>query len=274
MKITRLDLDGVGSPRGLAERIHEIENLPLSVPIEELCSALDIVSIQETDTAAFEAALVTDATRSSGHILIRRGSSPLRRRFSIAHELGHFLIEAHQPLPDCRRQCALGDLHLLDPRSKDRRRRVEGEANSFAAHLLMPPKRIREFVGRAGVSLETLIAMAREFSVSKEAMARAFVAAHREPVAFVVSRYGRVERFYRHEDFPFLPLAKGKPLPPDSISAEPVEPGIICDVEEVEPDTWLLQRDADRTLLLTEQVLGQRDGYALSLLQSELDDEE
>lgn len=274
MKITRLDLDGVGSPRGLAERIHEIEDLPFSVPIVELCSALDIVSIQETDTAAFEAALVTDATRSSGHILIRRGSSPLRRRFSIAHELGHFLIEAHQPVLDRPRQCALGDLHLLDPRSKDRRRRVEGEANRFAAHLLMPPKRIREFVGRAGVSLETLIAMAREFSVSKEAMARAFVAAHREPVAFVVSRYGRVERFYRHVDFPFLPLAKGKPLPPVSISAEPVEPGIICDVEEVEPDTWLSPGDADRTLLLTEQVLGQRDGYALSLLQAEIDDEE
>ena len=46
------------------------------------------------------------------------------------------------------------------------------------------------------------------------------------------------------------------------------------DVEEVEPDTWLSPGDADRTLLLTEQVLGQRDGYALSLLQAEIDDEE
>ena len=115
MKITRLDLDGVGSPRGLAGRIHEIEDLPLAVPVEDLCCALDIVSIEEIETDAFEAALVTDAMRSSGDILVNRNSSSLRRRFSIAHELGHFLVEAHQAVADRPRHCALGDLHLLAP---------------------------------------------------------------------------------------------------------------------------------------------------------------
>ena len=171
-------------------------------------------------------------------------------------------------------QCALSDLHALDARSKDRRRRIEGEANTFAANLLMPPKRIRQFVGAAGVSLETLVTMARDFDVSKEALARAFVAAHREPAAVVVSRGGRVERFYRHEDFPFLPLAIGKALSPDSIAAKALESRAISDIEEVEADTWLSEHDADRTLLLTEQVLGQQHGYALTLLQAELDDEE
>lgn len=274
MKITRLDLDGVGSPRGLAERIHEVEDMPLAVPLEELCKALDIVSIDETDTTAFEAALVTDATRSSGHILVNRRSHRLRRRFSIAHELGHFLIEAHQPSSYQRRQCALGDLHLLDPRSKDHRRRIEGEANAFAAHLLMPPKRIREYIGRSGVSLETLVAMAREFAVSKEAMARAFVAAHREPVAVIVSRRARVERFYRHADFPFLPIAPGKSLPEDSSAAEPMEPSSMTEDGEVGADTWLSERYAERILVLTEQALGQRNGFAMTLLQAELDDDE
>jgi len=216
VKITRLDLDGVGSPRGLAGRIHEIEDLPLAVPVEDLCCALDIVSIEEIETDAFEAALVTDAMRSSGDILVNRNSSSLRRRFSIAHELGHFLVEAHQAVADRPRHCALGDLHLLAPRSNDRRRHIEGEANTFAAELLMPPKRIRELVGRRGVSLETVMAMAHAMAVSKEAMARAFVDAHREPVAVVVSRHCRVQRFYRHQDFPFLPLAAGKPLPPQT----------------------------------------------------------
>ena len=258
----------------LAARIHEVEDLPLAVPLEELCKALDIFSIEETKTSAFEAALVTDATRSSGHILVNRGSPRSRQRFSIAHELGHFLIEAHQPDADQQRQCALGDFHLLDPRSKDRRRRVEGEANTFAAHLLMPPRRIREYIGRSGVSLQTLVAMAREFAVSKEAIARAFVGAHRDPVALVVSRHGRVERFYRHEDFPFLPVSPGKLLPQDAIAADPTEPGAMSEAEEVEADTWLSDRDAERVLVLTEQVFGQSNGYALTLLQAELDDDE
>lgn len=274
MKITRLNLDGATSPRRLAERIHEIEDLPLAVPIEGLCRALDIISIEETESSSFEAALVTDAVRSSGHILVNRRSPSHRRRFSLAHELGHFLIEAHQATADHPMQCSLGDLHSLDPRSKDRSRRIEGEANTFAAHLLMPPKRIREFVGKSGVSLETLVAMAQAFEVSKEAMARAFVDAYSEPVAVIVSRHGRVERFYRHEDFPFLTITIGKPLPDDSMAAEILEVGAFSEADEVEPDIWLSERDATRTLALTEQALGQRDGYALTLLQAELDDEE
>ncbi len=138
----------------------------------------------------------------------------------------------------------------------------------------MPPKRIHHFVGGAGVSIESKVTMSRDFDVSKEALARTFVAAHREPVAVVVSRAGRIERFYRHEDFLFLPLAVGKALPSDSISAEAPEPRAVSDTQEVEAETWLSERDADRTLLLTEQVPGQQHGYALTILQAELDDEE
>ncbi len=124
------------------------------------------------------------------------------------------------------------------------------------------------------MSLETLIMMSREFAVSKEAMARAFVDAHMEPVALIVSRRGRVERFYRHEDFPFLATSKGTPLPPGSISSDGVMPGECSEAEEVDADCWLTDRGADRTLVLSEQVLGQRQGFALTLLQAELDEEE
>jgi hypothetical protein len=273
VKISRLDLDGVGSPRRLAERIHETEDLSSAVPIDALCEALDIQSIREVETTAFEAALITDQLRSEGHILISERSPRRRKRFSTAHELGHFLIEAHQPPADGRIECTLGDLHMLDPRARDRRRRMESEANLFAADLLMPPKKIRMIIGQSGVSLESLIAIAHEFDVSKEALARAFVAAHREPVAVILSRNHRVERFYRHDDFPYLPIASGKPLPLEAIAVEPPRPGETSDTEEVDPETWVSERDVERTLLLTEQVIGQRNGYAMTLLQADLDDE-
>ncbi len=275
MKIDRLDLDGVGSPAGLAARIHELlPELPSRVPLEALCERLDIASIQEVETGGFEAALVMDELKASGAILLAAGRLEARRRFSIAHELGHFLIPSHRPHPEHPFECSLGDLHLLDPRDRDRRRRIEAEANRFAAHLLMPPARVRSAMSQSSSCLEAIVAMAREFGVSKEAMARAWVEAHREPVAVIVGHIGRVRRHYRSDDFPWLPSTSGQPLPVGSLAAETViAPGTYTRTEEVEPDVWLSDRDAARTLVLTEQVLGQRDGYALVLLQAEMDED-
>lgn len=43
---------------------------------------------------------------------------------------------------------------------------------------------------------------------------------------------------------------------------------------QIEPDVWLSERDARKVLCLTGQVREQRDGYALILLQAELDEDE
>ncbi|MET0181006.1 MAG: ImmA/IrrE family metallo-endopeptidase [Novosphingobium sp.] len=64
----------------------------------------------ELDTDGFEAALVTDPCKASGDILIASGRSSGRRRFSIAHELGHFLIPIHVPSADRCRLCSTDDL--------------------------------------------------------------------------------------------------------------------------------------------------------------------
>ena len=150
---------------------------------------------------------------------------------------------------------------------------MESEANLFASQLLMPPAKLKKAIGRLGVSLISLIDMARDFDLSKERVARAFVHSHREPAAIIVSRYGRAQRFYRHEDFPYLPIRNGKALPPEAIASDALAPGSIFEIEDVEPDIWLTERGVDRLLALSEQALGQSSGYALTLLQAELDDE-
>ncbi len=275
MKVDRLDLDGLGSPTAIAAKIHELlPQFHAGVQIEELCRQLDIASIKDIATEGFEAALVMDELKASGAILLAAGRSPQRRRFSIGHELGHFLIPSHRPSPGRPFECSLADLHLLNAKDRDRRRRVEAEANRFAAHLLMPPTRVRAAIRHSPSSLESIVAMAREFGVSKEAMARAWVEAHREPVAVIVACRGRVLRRYRSEDFPWLPGDNGQPLPTDSIAIQTsLPPGTYSPIEEIDADVWLDGRDAARTLMLTEQVLGQRDGFALVLLQAEMDEE-
>src|SRR5262249_8702081 len=111
MAVARIDLADAASPERLVIEIlkHEPE-LPIPVPIEQLCTQLDIVEIKPLTTPGFEGALLTDADKHSGIILYNQASRPKRRRFTIAHELCHFLDPSH--LPDTQGQflCSQADM--------------------------------------------------------------------------------------------------------------------------------------------------------------------
>ena len=87
---------------------------------------------------------------------VNKNHHPLRRRFTVAHELGHFLLghEGHE------------DEEFVDDKF-DRPYPVEREANLFASFLLMPKKWVTESVEKNGMDVETL---AKEFKVSEQAM--------------------------------------------------------------------------------------------------------
>jgi hypothetical protein len=78
MQISRIDLADKGSPEGIVMAILKAEpDLPIPVPIEELCGRLDIIEIQALTTQGFEGGLLTDRERSRGIVLVRNGvSSP------------------------------------------------------------------------------------------------------------------------------------------------------------------------------------------------------
>lgn len=277
MSLSRLDLDGAGSPEALVTRILKLEpGLTLPVPIEDLCSALDIVSIADLETEGFEAALITDDVKSQGAILVAKGRSRQRRRFSIAHELGHFLIPAHMPPLDGRFLCSAEQLRLLAQRDQDRRARMEVEANRFAALLLMPPPllraRLRE---KRRPQLEQLVALAQTFNVSKDAMARAYAEHHDEPVAVLTWRDGRLVRCYRSAAMPWLGLRIGDSAAREQLRAlSAVSAGSITMPFEVEPHDWFDERSARRVLELTEQRMSRRDGFVMQMLHAELRDED
>ena len=85
-----------------------------------------------------------------------------RRRFSVAHEVGHFLL--HTGAGPQGVFCRVGDLRP-DPDSPERLR--ERQANRFAAELLMPRELVEREVARLGPDPFTL---ARVFAVSDVAM--------------------------------------------------------------------------------------------------------
>ncbi|MHC2018918.1 ImmA/IrrE family metallo-endopeptidase [Methylobacterium sp. CM6247] len=276
MAISRIDIGGAGSPEALVKRILQAEpNLPVPVPIHEMCARLGIFRIEDLDSDEFEGGLVTNVKRSEGTILAKRGGEP-RRRFTIAHELGHFLMAHHVPDQPGRFLCKSSDLVRLTAKEGDVRQLREVEANRFAALVLMPPHLLREAMAAfREPDLQHVLALARDFAVGKEAAARAYVQYHPERIAIVVAGNGRVQRCYRSLSFPTIICAVGSPVPTRSrYHSSSHRPNIAGDIAACSPDLWIdVKRDL-RAPALYEQVYLQQNGFAMILLRLELPPEE
>ena len=270
--LSRLELDDVGSPAEIARRIHELApDLPLNFTIEDICQHLDIDSIEERPVTSFEAMLLTDENKARGMIVLAEGRKRERRRFSIAHELGHFLIPTHKGYAGDGFSCSIADFRVGDTREQDRRLRIEAEANRFAAHLLMPPTRIRSALTSRQPDLREIVGLAAEFGVSREAMARGYIDAHRETLAVVILHNGLIDRTYRGDGFPWIEPRYRQPAPADSIATgHDLQPGQYSDMEECDPESWLGDYGARKVEVLSEQILAQQSGWATILLHAEM----
>lgn len=277
MKVTRLDLDGTGSPMGLVGKILKAEpELTIPVPIEELARQLDIADIRDLTTDGFEGGLITDTARSTGYILVNHEARLGRRRFTVGHELGHFLMTTHKPPPGGF-QCSREDMRRWTDKEKSSAARMEVEANEFSALILMPPPIWKRELGKFGEpDLSQIVALAKAFGVSKEAAARSFAQYHDEPIAMIVAKDGKTDKIYRKTTgFPQLCVKSGMAVPASSmlfrIAKQFERPS---PVEEARAEFWLETNWGQPLPKLYEQVFFQQGGYALLMLWAEVKDEE
>lgn len=277
MKVTRLDLDGTGSPEGLVTKILKVESgLTYPIPIEELASALDIKEIADLETEAFEGSLLMDQHRSYGIILVNKNARDGRRRFTIGHELGHFCIPTHTPVKGDAFLCSRDDMRLWSSSEQDRYARMEVEANRFAALLLMPPPLLRTYLSKRGdPSLADVLAIHEDFLVSKDAAARSYAQHHEEPIAIAVIHNGKVLRIYRHIKFPKSSVDRGNEVPRGSMYWRAIKAKTeLTEFGEVAPGQWLESEWGNPLPNLYEQVLLQQMGYALILLWPEFEEQD
>lgn len=130
------------------------------VPVEEIATKLQI-KIGREPSEDFSGILI----RKDGKALIGINSteSHVRQRFTIAHELGHFLLHPNKAT-------------FVDYRDNQKdimRTPREKQANAFAAALLMPRTRLVKDVKlkfKNGIYEEDLTELASEYEVSAEAM--------------------------------------------------------------------------------------------------------
>ena len=86
-----------------------------------------------------------------------------RRRFTVAHELGHFVLHrATQATFNCDKESVYTGIDTL--------KAIEREADDFASNLLMPGNMLRDRIDGKRIDIHLLGALAKEFGVSLEAM--------------------------------------------------------------------------------------------------------
>ena len=99
-------------------------------------------------------------------LLVNQSDPPFRKRFSIAHELGHHFLHLLKDGEFVDGEANLFRQPKGDPAGWTPEQSREYQANMFAASLLMPEEQVRE-VWEEDSSLKVI---ARRFNVSEQAM--------------------------------------------------------------------------------------------------------
>lgn len=195
------DLANCGSAETLLATIFKYHpDLRAPVDVVAIAHGAGITKVRDLETAGLSSALTTDIAKGEAAISCGTGLSAQLRRFAIAHQLGHFLLDGQF----VDRQCSNRD--LAENRRDTPARKAEMHANRFAAGLLMPKPLFVASVEELGKPTVThLPDIAAAYDVTLEAAATATPISHRRCAHFFSSRMESCDMRARRVSFPRFP---------------------------------------------------------------------
>lgn len=128
------------------------------IPVLEIAESCS-VDVVFADFGKHSAKVAGFCNFSAAKLFVNREDKPERQTFTIAHELGHWVLHREEFLHDPEAYPVLARMA-----SPDNDNAFEKEANKFAAHLLVPSRLLDPVRGAPVASL------ARAFGVSKMMM--------------------------------------------------------------------------------------------------------
>lgn len=213
-----------------------------------LCRDLGL-RIREVPAKGFDGALIRSKAGQKGIVAVKASiREASRMRFTIAHEIGHFIIPHHRNLGNI---CEERKIESFDRNLN----RPEIEANEFAAELLLPSGVLRKRFNLAEFSLAQISAVAADFGTSLTATTRSFLMLTDLPCAMIWSVANRARWFVRSDSFRFfLPLAE---LPANGSFAVRIFRGeaVPAELAPVRPDAWLDRQAAEHVDTLLEHSI-------------------
>ncbi|MFT8897979.1 MAG: ImmA/IrrE family metallo-endopeptidase [Acetobacter sp.] len=253
------------------------ENGIVTAPIDPLKIAemLDISVIAKGDSEPGVSGMLLRHGDAFGIVYATHIDSLGFQRFSIAHELGHYLLPGHPEQlfgEENTQHISHAGMISTDP--------YEQEADQFASAILMPTQIIKSILRRTAEGMEAVIMIARTCEVSIEAAAIRYIQKTEIPAAAIISTNGRIDyAFLSKEMLEFSDLAwprKGESVPASTLTHsfrknQDAVRSSRCEADEIELQAWLGGR---KGIAATEEVLGLgRYGKVLTIITADIPDE-
>lgn len=222
---------------------------PAPTPVEDIAMDHGVVCLEAKLTGCL-ARLVRKGNR--GIIRTKLGiREPGRKRFAIAHELGHwFLHETESQYFVCTAE------QMREYKGSP----LEVEANIFASELLLPTALFRPLAEDAAPTLESISGLADTFVTSLTATGMKFVDLNRYESVLVLSTDGKVAWSKQKGARTGLRIEKGMALHQESLAQYVAESQGKLGPKPVPAEAWIGENWYDRQIEVTEQSWS-LDGY-------------
>ena len=196
------------SPAEYARKLLSELNIKI-LPIypRKIAKGLGILVWERDADSGYDGYLIS-ADGNWGIMLNSSIRSKARKRFTVAHELGHYYIDYHD---GTNYQCFGRDIGSISPSI----RQDEREANEFAVELLMPDEAFRKDIQQRDISLNAINSIAAKYGTSMTSTAIRYARSSPEACAIVVSENGKIRYFAYSENFrreKSLYLSRNAPL--------------------------------------------------------------
>lgn len=225
-----------------------MDNITFPLNVENVALNLGIKKIQELDDKNFEGVLVADAKKLTGYINVAASiREHTRRRFTIAHELGHFLITTHGN----QFSCTSYDLSNFNDKNKI----MEVEANQFAAELLMPEQYFTKEIYNKAPSNDLIQSLTDKFCSSLTSTLLRYKDLTDESIAIVMSENSIIKWAFRSNEFKYFIQFQSK-LSPDSYAIEYFKGNDLPkEFEEVDRNAWFDASNIKHYLIVKEMSI-------------------
>ena len=240
---------------------------------DELINQLEISDVEEIDIEAIamtQNALVIDGGLTGAEARLSRSPKlnfirvnnairePGRRRFAIAHELGHLLLQQSSQFALCTDK----DLIPFYTNSAD-----ELEASTFSAALLMPGQFFEPLCRSARPSLQYVAELATDFRVTLTAASSRYIQFCPHRCCLVVSKDGKIRYHRKTKDFGYF-ITPRETLSPATYAADFFKGERLPEgMNEVQANAWLEGERIDSSKTIQEESVAMPSyGSVLTLL--------
>lgn len=233
------------NPRQIAQNVlldFGIEE-PNSVSIEDIVYALD-VPLQFRKLNGCDGRIIHDGNRSI-IVINDQIQYQTRRDFTIAHELGHYLMHRGGLIQHVD---SMSTMSWFDNTLKNQISIQEYEANTFAAEILLPSTIFQKEIERKPFSPELVKFISDKYRVSQSSIIYRFVEFGNHPICVFYSKDNTVKFWKKSSDFNYRIKECTKiPPPSDSVAAEFFEDGTFYtgkeSKQEIVKSVWLDVKD-------------------------------